>query len=73
MAKATKTPSPQAKEKRLRITLVKSPLGYAERQKATVRALGLRHLRDSVDQADTPVIRGMIDKVSHLVVVEELQ
>lgn len=59
-------------QKRLRITLVKSPIGYTERQKATVRALGLRHLHDTVEQADSPAIRGMIGKVSHLVVVEEV-
>ncbi len=55
----------------LRITLVRSPIGYSERQKRTVRALGLRRLNQTVEQADTPVIRGMIAKVSHLVRVEE--
>jgi len=60
-------------QKRLRITLVKSPIGYTQRQKATVRALGLRRLHDTVEQADSPQIRGMIGKVSHLVVVEEVQ
>jgi len=59
-------------QKRLRITLVKSPIGYTERQKATARALGLRHLHDTVEQADSPAIRGMISKISHLVVVEEV-
>ncbi len=58
-------------QKVLRITLVKSPIGYSERQKGTVRALGLRRLNQTVEQKDTPVIRGMIDKVSHLVRVEE--
>jgi large subunit ribosomal protein L30 len=58
--------------KRLRITLVKSATGYTERQKATVRALGLRHLHDTVEQTDSAVIRGMIGKVSHLVAVEEV-
>jgi large subunit ribosomal protein L30 len=53
------------------ITLVRSPIGYSERQKRTVRALGLRRLQQTVEQADTPVIRGMIAKVSHLVTVEE--
>lgn len=65
-------PPPPNGERRLRITLVKSPIGYSERQKATVRALGLRHLHDSVEQADTPVVRGMIQKISHLVLVEEV-
>jgi large subunit ribosomal protein L30 len=58
---------------RLRITLSKSPIGYPERQKRTVRALGLRRLKQSVEQKDTPVIRGMIDTVSHLVTVEEVR
>ncbi len=60
-----------AHAKTLRITLVRSPIGYAERQKRTVRALGLRHMNETVVQADTPVIRGMIAKVSHLLKVEE--
>lgn len=59
-------------EKRLRITLVKSPIGYSQRQKATVRALGLRHLHDTVERVDTPAVRGMIQKISHLVLVEEV-
>ena len=59
-------------EGKLRITWVKSSIGYSQRQKGTIRALGLRRLGDVVEQADTPVIRGMIDKVSHLVQVEEI-
>ncbi|HIP96527.1 MAG TPA: 50S ribosomal protein L30 [Anaerolineae bacterium] len=59
-------------EKKLRITYVKSSIGYSVRQKATIRALGLRHLGDVVEQADTPVIRGMVHKVRHLVTVEEV-
>jgi large subunit ribosomal protein L30 len=57
----------------LRIKLVKSGIGYSRRHKGTIRALGLRRLGDVVEQADTPVIRGMIDKVSHLVQVEEIE
>jgi large subunit ribosomal protein L30 len=57
---------------KLRITWVKSSIGYSRRQKGTIRALGLRRLGDVVEQADTPVIRGMIDKVSHMVQVEEI-
>jgi large subunit ribosomal protein L30 len=60
-------------EGKLRIAWVKSSIGYSHRQKGTIRALGLRHLGDVVEQADTPVIRGMVDKVSHLVQVEEIQ
>ena len=59
-------------EQKLRITWVKSSIGYSRRQKGTIRALGLRRLGDVVEQADSPVIRGMIDKVSHLVEVEEI-
>ena len=60
------------KDKVLRITLTKSPIGYSHRQKQTVRALGLRRMHQTVEQKDTSVIRGMIAKVSHLVTVEEV-
>ncbi len=60
-----------AKANKLRITLVKSSIGYSKRQKRTVLALGLKRLRQTVEQEDTPVIRGMLAKVSHLVAVEE--
>ena len=55
----------------IRITLTKSPIGYEKSQKATVKALGLRKMHQTVEQKDTPVIRGMVNKVSHLVTVEE--
>ena len=58
------------KEKLLRITLSKSPIGYSKRQKRTVRALGLRRMNQTVEQKDTSVIRGMVARVSHLVAVE---
>ena len=58
---------------KLRITWTKSAIGYAERQKATIRALGLKRLRHSVEHADTPSIRGMAHKVRHLVTVEEVE
>jgi large subunit ribosomal protein L30 len=57
---------------RLRITWIKSAIGYSLRQKKTIRALGLRRLGDAVEQPDSPAIRGMLDKVSHLVRVEEM-
>ena len=60
-----------AKKKTLKIKLVKSSIGYSQRQKGTVKALGLKKINDIVEQADTDVIRGMIAKVSHLVEVEE--
>jgi len=59
-------------EKKLKITLIKSVIGQNERQRATVRALGLRKLNHSVVKADSPEIRGMVAKVSHLLKVEEL-
>jgi large subunit ribosomal protein L30 len=57
--------------KTLRITLVKSSIGYSKRQKATVRALGLRKMHQTVEQVDSPTLRGMLAKVQHLVRVEE--
>jgi large subunit ribosomal protein L30 len=64
-------PRKKAAEKKLRITLVKSAIGYNKQQKATVRALGLHRMHQTVEQADTPVIRGMVKKVEHLVKIEE--
>lgn len=61
----------RATKKKLRVTLVRSPIGYSERQKRTVRALGLRRMNHTVKKVDTPVIRGMIAKIRHLVKVEE--
>ena len=60
------------KEGLLCITLTKSPIGYSYRQKRTVRALGLRRMHQTVEQKDTPAIRGMIAKVRHLVMVTEV-
>ena len=60
------------KIKTLKITLKRSVIGYNKKQKLTVRALGLRKLHHTIEQADTPQIRGMIRKVIHLVDVEEL-
>ena len=61
------------KPRQLRITWVKSAIGYARDQRGTIRALGLRRLRHSVVQEDNPVIRGMVFKVRHLVQVEEVE
>ena len=57
--------------KTLKVTLVKSSIGYSTRQKRTVEALGLRKLGQTVEHQDTPVIRGMINRVSHLLEVAE--
>jgi len=59
----------KSEEKVVRITLVKSPIGYSKRHKATVRALGLRRLHQTVEHVDTPTLRGMIYVVNHLVEV----
>ena len=56
----------------LRVTQVRSTIGAIEKHKRTVRALGLRRIRDSRVHRDTPQIRGMIAKVRHLVRVEEV-
>ena len=56
----------------VRITLVKSPIGYTKRHKATIRSLGLLKLHQSVEHVDSPTLRGMLYKVNHLVKVEEL-
>lgn len=59
--------------KRLRVTYVKSAIGYHEKQKLTIEALGLRRLHQVILHPDTPAVRGMLNKVSHLVQVEELE
>ncbi|GIP61185.1 50S ribosomal protein L30 [Paenibacillus sp. FSL W8-0186] len=58
---------------KLQITLVRSLIGTSEKQRTTVKTLGLRKVNQSVVQQDNPAIRGMINHVSHLVSVEELQ
>ena len=60
-------------EGKLRVTWTKSSIGYSRRQKGTIRALGLRRLGDVVEHNDTPEVRGMLNKVSHLVRVEETE
>jgi large subunit ribosomal protein L30 len=70
MAKKSTAPKPKV----VRVTLVKSPIGYSVRHKDTVRALGLRRMHQTVEHVDTPTLRGMLYKVSHLVeVVEEVE
>ena len=56
---------------RLRITWKKSAIGYREDQKRTIRALGLRRLGQTVVHSDSSTVRGMIQKVKHLLSVEE--
>lgn len=59
--------------RKLRITLRKSVIGYSERQKATVKALGLHRMGQTVEKDDSPVLRGMVAKVSHLLDVQEVE
>ena len=61
----------EAGGKTLRVTLVRSPIGYTKDQKATARALGLRRMHQTVEHQDNPALRGMIQKIIHLVQVEE--
>ena len=58
---------------KLRVTLVKSGIGYSQDQKRTLRALGFRRLNQSVVHEDSGSIRGMIIKVRHLLNVEEVR
>lgn len=56
---------------KLRITQIKSGIGYPQNQKQTLKALGFHRLNQSVTHDDRPSVRGMINKVKHLVKVEE--
>ena len=58
--------------KRLRITWTRSAIGYSVRHKATMKALGFHRLHETVEQVDSPSLRGMLLKVNHLVMIEEL-
>ena len=55
----------------IRITLTKSAIGYNSSQRATLKTLGLKKIRQSVVREDSPVVRGQIMKVKHLVTIEE--
>ena len=68
---AKRTAGSTAGAPRLRITLVRSPIGFNRTQAATVQGMGLRRIRHTVELADTPATRGMILKVRHLVTVDE--
>ena len=64
-------PKKESSGKTLRVTLVRSPIGYRKDQKATVSALGLHHLHQTVEHKDSPALRGMLTKVIHLLKIEE--
>ncbi|MFQ5646250.1 MAG: 50S ribosomal protein L30 [bacterium] len=61
-----------AKTKRLKVTQTRSVIGCLEKHKLTVKGLGLKRINHSVIREDTPQIRGMVKKVSHLVRLEEM-
>ena len=60
-----------ASERKIKIRWIKSAVGHKQDQKATIKALGLHRLNEVVEHPDTPAVRGMVGKVSHLVCVEE--
>ncbi len=64
-------PKKESSSKTLRVTLVRSAIGYPKGQKATVRALGFRRLHQTVEHKDTPALRGMLNKIIHLLKIEE--
>ena len=64
-------PKGQSSDKLIRVTLVRSPIGYTKDQRATARALGLRRLHQTVEHNNNPALRGMIQKIIHLVQIEE--
>jgi len=64
-------PKNETSGKTIRVTLVRSPIGYTKDQGATAKALGLRRMHQTVEHMDNPALRGMIQKIIHLVKVEE--
>ena len=58
---------------RLKVTLKKSSIGYPQDQRGTLRALGLKKMHQTVEHEDNPSVRGMVQKVTHLVAVEEIK
>ena len=64
-------PKKDSSDKALRVTLVKSPIGYKKDQKATIRALGLHRMNQTIEHKDSPAIRGMLNKIIHLIKIEE--
>ncbi|HAE58997.1 MAG TPA: 50S ribosomal protein L30 [Anaerolineae bacterium] len=61
----------KTEKKTVRVTLVKSSIGFPEPQKRTVKALGLRRMNFTVEHEDTPVLRGMLKKIIHLIRIDE--
>ncbi len=59
-----------AEQKKLKVTQVRSTIGYNKKQADIIRSLGLRRIRHTIEVPDTPEMRGIIHKVRHMVVVE---
>jgi len=68
--KAPKTDNAPAKPKMLKITQIRSEIGFDNKQELALRGLGLRRIRHTVERVDTPETRGLLLKVRHLVTVE---
>lgn len=64
-------PKKETSGKTIRVTLVRSAIGYDKDQKATVKALGFRRLHQTIEHKDTPALRGMLTKIIHLLKIEE--
>jgi large subunit ribosomal protein L30 len=64
-------PKKESSGKMLRVTWVRSAIGFTKDQKATVRALGFHRLHETVEHKDTPALRGMLTKIIHLLKIEE--
>ena len=62
----------KGKAGRIRITQLRSGIGYDDRQRAALRGLGLRRIRHSVEREDTAAVRGLVQQVIHLVRVEDV-
>jgi len=58
--------------KKLKITQIKSSIGYKQKAKLTLKALGLRKMHQTVEHLDSPSMRGMLNKINYLVKIEEL-
>jgi len=61
----------KSKQKQIKVTLVRSPIGFQPKHRETVRGLGLKRMHQTVVLEDTPAVRGMVNKVDYLVRVEE--
>jgi large subunit ribosomal protein L30 len=62
-----------AKQKQIKVTLVRSPIGFQPRHRACVRGLGLKRMHQTVVLEDTPSVRGMVNKIDYMVQVDEVE